>query len=195
MTMGRPRTFDIDNALESALQVFWRKGYEGTSLADLTEAMGINKPSLYAAFGNKEALFHKILNHYVEGPAAYVYNAMKEHLARTVVEQLLLGTIRMLTDPHTPPKCLIVQCTLAGGEEADPIRKEAVTRLVAGEVALRHRLEQAQVDGDLPADCEPADLACYIMTVTDGLTVQAARGASYEELLRVMKTALQAWPT
>src|SRR5438093_7941762 len=110
---GRPRAFDCDQALDRALQLFWQKGYEGTSLSDLTEAMGINRPSLYAAFGNKEALFRKALDRYAHGPASYVREALNEPTARAVVERLLRATADALRDPRTPPGCLAVQGALA----------------------------------------------------------------------------------
>src|SRR5881397_2597277 len=106
---GRPRSFDLDKALDAALQVFWQKGYEGASLSDLTEAMGINRPSLYAAFGNKEALFRKVLDRYFAGPAAYVREALQEPTARAVVERLLLGAAESHSDPRHPQGCLAVQ--------------------------------------------------------------------------------------
>src|SRR5436853_4796395 len=114
--LGRPRAFDPDAVLERAMHVFWAKGYEGASLSDLTRAMRINRPSLYAAFGNKEELFRKALDRYVEGPAAYVRAALDEPTARAVAERLLAGTIEMLADPRNPRGCLIVQGALACGE-------------------------------------------------------------------------------
>src|SRR5438094_9922303 len=107
-TVGRPRAFDVDEALDQALKVFWRKGYEGTSLPDLTKAMGINRPSLYAAFGNKEELFRKALDRYAEGPAAYAAEALNEPTARAVAELLLEGSVNLLTDPRNPRGCLVV---------------------------------------------------------------------------------------
>src|SRR5204862_7915530 len=109
MPKGRPREFDVDEALDRALGVFWRRGYEGATLADLTEAMGINRPSLYAAFGSKEELFRKALDRYVEGPAACVREALNEPTARAVAERLLGGSIALVTDRRNPRGRLIVQ--------------------------------------------------------------------------------------
>src|SRR5262249_40183335 len=162
MPIGRPRAFDIDKALDRALKVFWRKGYEGASLPALTKAMGINRPSLYAAFGNKEALFRKVLERYVEGPAAYLREALNEPTARAVAERLLGGAIDLLTDPRNPRGCLMVQGALACGEAAESVRRELVSRRMASEVAVRKRFERAGLDGDLPAGSDPADLARYV---------------------------------
>lgn len=191
---GRPRSFDIDNALARALQVFWHKGYEGATLSDLTQIMGINRPSLYAAFGNKEALFRKALDRYADGPAAYVREALQEPTAFAVVERLLLAAVNLLTDPKTPPGCLMVQGALSCGEAADPIRQELAARRAAGEATLRQRLTRATRDGDLPADANCADLARFVCVVLHGMAVQAAGGASRSQLRRVAETALRAWP-
>jgi AcrR family transcriptional regulator len=192
---GRPREFDVDKALDRALKVFWRKGYEGASLLDLTRAMGINRPSLYAAFGNKEALFRKVLERYVEGPAAYILEALAELTARAVAERLLGGSIDLLANPRNPRGCLMVQGALACGEAAESVRRELVSRRLASEAALRQRFERARADGDLPADADPADLARYVVTVMRGMAVQAAGGARREELRRVAETVLRSWPT
>jgi AcrR family transcriptional regulator len=192
--IGRPRSFDVDLALDRALHVFWRKGYEGTSLSDLTKAMRINRPSLYAAFGNKEALFRKALDRYSKGPVAYFDKALEAPTARAVTERFLRGTIDLLTDPRTPQGCLIVQSALACGDAADSIRKELASRRDAGEVALRRRFQRAKREGDLPANADPADLARYITTVVHGMAVKGAGSATRQQLLRVMQTALRAWP-
>src|SRR5208282_1987722 len=148
--MGRPRSFDIDRALNRALQVFWRKGYEGTSLSDLTKAAGVNRPSLYAAFGDKEALFRKVLDRYFNGPAAYTQEALKEPTARAVVERLLRGAAELNAAPRNPGGCLMVQGALACGEAGDSIRQELVACRAAGEASLRRRLQRAKSGGDLP---------------------------------------------
>jgi AcrR family transcriptional regulator len=191
---GRPREFDLDQALDRALRVFWRKGYEGTTLPDLTKAMGINRPSLYAAFGSKEGLFRKALDRYAEGPACYVREALNEPTARAVAERLLGGAIDVVTDRRNPRGCLMVQGALACGEAAESVRRELVSRRLAGEAAIRERFERAMSDGDLPVDSHPADLARYVVAVLHGIAVQAASGASRAELQRVAEMALRAWP-
>jgi AcrR family transcriptional regulator len=174
--------------------VFWRKGYEGTTLPDLTRAMGINRPSLYAAFGSKEGLFRKALDRYAEGPAAYVREALDQPTARAVALRLMGGAVDLLTNPRNPRGCLAVQGALACGEAADSVRRELIARRAAVEVALRERFERAVSEGDLPADVDCADLARYIVTVIHGMGVQAAGGARRQELLRVVEMALRAWP-
>jgi AcrR family transcriptional regulator len=176
------------------LLLFWRKGYEGTSLSDLTSAMGINRPSLYAAFGDKEALFRKAVDRYTEGPAAYVREALKLPKALAVVERLMRGAIELLTDPRTPQGCLLVQGALSCSKAADPIRRELIARRTEGEAALRGRLKRAISEGDLPAGANAADLARYVVIVIHGMAVQAASGATRAELNRVVETALRAWP-
>ena len=194
MPRGRPREFDIDQALDAALTVFWRKGYEGASLPNLTAAMGINRPSLYAAFGNKEGLFRRVLARYVEGPAAGILQALDQPTARAVVEHLLSASIEVVTDPSKPHGCLLVQGALVCGEASESVRQALLARRQASELAIRQRLERAKAEGDLPADVDPADLVRYLVTVMRGIAVQAAGGASRQELQRVAAMALQVWP-
>jgi len=192
--MGRPRSFDAGTALDHALLVFWRKGYEGTSLSDLTHAMGINRPSLYAAFGDKETLFRKVLDRYAEGPAAFMGEALQESTARAVAERLLEGMINLTTARHNPRGCLLVQGALAGSEDTDDVRREVSSRRNAGEKAVRLRFKRAQEEGDLPPDVNVADLARYLITLVYGIAVQAASGVGREHLRKVIQTALQVWP-
>jgi AcrR family transcriptional regulator len=191
---GRPRAFDPDAVLECAMHVFWAKGYEGASLSDLTRAMRINRPSLYAAFGNKEQLFRKVLDRYVDGPLAYFGKALAAPKARDVVEKIFVGAAKMAGDPRIPAGCLMVQGALAVGDAARSVRKEAAGRRAAGEVALRRRLQRAKREGDLPRNADPAELARYVMTVLRGMAVQGADGAGRDQLHRVAQVALRAWP-
>lgn len=191
---GRPRAFDEEKALDAAMHVFWRKGYEGASLSDLTQAMGINRPSLYAAFGDKEALFRKALARYAEGPNAFFLEALAAPTARAAAEQLLLGAAAMLGNPRNPRGCLGVQSALVCGDTSEPIRRELTTFRKNAEKKIRQRFQRAQTEGDLPAAADPRDLAAYIATVVRGLAVDAASGASRESLRRVAQTAMRAWP-
>src|SRR5579859_5010639 len=191
---GRPRSFDVDEALDQALEVFRRKSYEGTSISDLTEAMGVERPSLYAAFGDKEQLFRKVLDRYVAQTMDFMQSAAQEKTARGFVQRIMLGAVENLTDPLNPPGCLTVQGALACGEESEPVRKELISRREQVEGAIRDRLRRAKKEGDLPVDCDPSDLARYVATLINGIAVQAAGGTSRKELKRVVDAAMRGWP-
>ena len=192
--MGRPREFDLYHALENALHVFWEKGYEGASMADLTEAMGITKPSLYAAFGNKEELFRKALDSYVEGPAGYTKQALEQPTARAVVEHLLYSEVDAVTDPECPAGCLSINGALTCGEAAESIKQELRVHRARFESDLRERLERAKSEGDLPGTADPAALARYIATISQGLAVQAVGGTTRDELKKTVEMVLMTWP-
>src|SRR6267143_5461159 len=194
-TLGRPRAFDADVALERAMHVFWAKGYEGAALSDLTQAMRINRPSLYAAFANKEQLFRKVLDRYMGGPLAFFGKALAAPKARDVIEQIFLGAANMPSDPRTPAGCLVVQGALACGDAAGSVRNEIAALRTAAKAALRRRLQRAKREGDLPSNADPAELSHYVMTVLHGMAVQGADGASRDQLRRVAQIALRAWPT
>ncbi|AKR43792.1 TetR/AcrR family transcriptional regulator [Methylophilus sp. TWE2] len=191
---GRPRVFDPDEALDKALQIFWNRGYEGTSLAELTETLGVNKPSLYAAFGNKEELFMKALSKYTTGPVAFVRDVVNEPTARAVAQRFLYEAAEFLTQPSHPKGCMVVQGALSGGESAEMVKKVLIQYRAAYEKLLTKRFEQAKSDGDLPSDASPQALAKYLATLHQGMSVQATSGASKEELLSIADLALDAWP-
>jgi len=190
--LGRPRAFDVEQALHRAMHVFWRKGYLGASLSDLTHAMGINRPSLYAAFGNKHSLFLKALDRYAKGPSSYLNEALGEPTAAAVAERLLRGVVDLLTDPRTPATCMWVHGALSCGDS--PVRDEFVAHRVAGLAELRKRFKRAVIEGDLPPESDADTLARYVQTVNFGLTVQASTGATRKELLRIVDLALKDWP-
>ena len=192
--IGRPREFDMNQALDRALEVFWRKGYEGASIGDLTAAMGIKPPSLYAAFGNKEGLFRKALDRYTEWHDGLVNEALALPNAKDCIAALLRSTANSLTDKNNPPGCLFVQGIAGSGEHAKCISDELCARRAENEKAVRERLKRAKTEGDLPKDADPAALARFVATVTQGMAVQAAGGASRAELRRVAETALRAFP-
>ena len=191
---GRPRTFDKNRALDQAIEVFWRKGYEGASICDLTAAMGINPPSLYAAFGNKQSLFRQALDRYVEIQGANICEALAVPKARDAIAALLRGYARSLTDKSNPAGCLIVQGISGAGEHAQCIRDMLNAKRAAGEKDVRERLKRAKAEGELPEDADPAALARYFSTVSQGMAVQAAGGASRKDLERIADMALRAWP-
>ena len=192
--MGRARAFDADEALDKAMTVFWRKGYDGASLSDLTEAMGINRPSLYAAYGNKQQLFRKALERYGEGPSSYEREALAQPTAREVAEGLLRGAADVQTDPNTPAGCLATLGTTYCAEDSSPVGKMLIASRLAGHAAIRERFERARAEGDLPADANPKALTHYIGAVVCGMAVLAASGATRNELERVIRRTMRAWP-
>jgi len=192
---GRPREFDPDKALSAALQIFWRRGYEGASITELTEAMGITRPSMYACFGNKEALFRKALDLYEREKLCYVSSALDAPTARGVAEKLLRGALAIQSSTGEPKGCLGVISSVACGGEADSIRSEVIARRASSDAALVKRFEQARDEGDLPDTIEPCALACYLSTVIQGMAVQAGAGAPRETLERLIDTTLAVWPS
>lgn len=190
---GRPRAFDTDKALDQAMRVFWRYGFEGASLPLLTKAMGINRPSMYAAFGNKEELFRKAVERYVEITGVFFREALEKPTAREGVEMLLKSVI----DNGCASKvkgCMLVQSALACGEGGDAMKHEVAMRRAAVEKLLRERLERAKREGELPMETDAGALAKYLAIVQNGIAVQMAGGAKREELLAAAGVAMRAWP-
>ncbi|MFC4150029.1 TetR/AcrR family transcriptional regulator [Micromonospora mangrovi] len=191
--IGRPREFDADQALDRAMEVFWRHGYEGASLADLTAAMGINKPSLYAAFGNKEGLFRKVVARYADVEMAYARSALDQPTAREVAAALLRDNVVALTRPDRPAGCLSVQGGTACGAGNATISEFLAASRLAGEQAIAARFARAVDEGDLPADADPTALARFLSVVTEGHAVHAAAGAHRGQLEESADIALLAF--
>jgi AcrR family transcriptional regulator len=190
---GRPRTFDAEQALDRAVEVFWRQGYEGTSLTDLTTAMGVNRPSLYAVFGSKEDLFRKAFARYAERDMAYARAALGKPTAFEVAQALLRDNVAALTRPGRPAGCLSIQGGLSCGSANRAIAEFLAASRLAGEKALAGRFARAITDGDLPRDADPAALARYLMVVTEGQAVHAAAGTSRRQLEQSAEIALRAF--
>ena len=192
--VGRPRGFDVDEALDRALLVFWQKGFVATSMSDLTEAMGINRPSLYAAFGNKESLFRRALERYFQGPSSYLQEALLKKTTFDVARHMLVGIVDLISASSTPPTCLWVHSAMSCGDLADPLAEEFADQRKAGLAALRARFERGVREGDLPAGTNAAALAHFLQTVNVGLSVQGATGASRHELMAIVNHTLGTWP-
>ena len=191
---GRPREFCVDGALAAALRVFWSKGYEGTSLTDLTDAMGVTRPSLYAAFGNKEALFRQALDLYEREKQAYIGHALDAPTARGVAQRMLEGTLANCASESEPRGCLGVIASTACGTEAECIREEVMARGRKFHELFVARMERAITEGDFNGPVDADAISKYIIAVLQGLAVQAGTGATREELQRVVDTTLAMWP-
>ncbi|MBR0861228.1 AcrR family transcriptional regulator [Bradyrhizobium diazoefficiens] len=192
MGMGRPREFDAETALDQAMEVFWRHGYEGATIAQLTEAMGINPPSLYACFGNKEGLLKAALDRYTKLRNVWMDGVVSAPTAREVAERMLMGIADKQTDPANPPGCLLVQGGIACGSGSENVPFELAARRAQNEDQLRDRFVRAKAEGDLKPGSDPAALARYVSAVSVGMGVMASSGADREALRQVASVAVQA---
>lgn len=192
---GRPRAFDREQALDRAMLLFWRRGYEATSISDLTAELGINPPSLYAAFGDKEALFEEAAQRYQAGSDAATARVYAEAAtARAAVERLLTGAASGMTRPGMPGACMLV---IAAGScvAASPALLCELTRLrTRARRQMQRRLKQAVEEGELPPVTDVASLARFYATVIHGMSTQRVDGATKRELLATAEMAMRAWP-
>ena len=175
------------------MRLFWEQGYDATGVADLTRAMGITPPSLYAAFGSKEELFRRAVDRYVAGPARHLAGALMRATARDVAEDLLRAMVSLAAGDDTPHGCMTVQGGLAASERSRAARDDLAARRRQGEALLAARLAQAS-PGELPAGQDAAAVARYLFAVSFGLAVQAAGGATAAQLHEVIDMAMSSWP-
>lgn len=193
---GRPRTFDRTAALRRAMEVFWARGYEGASMSELTAAMGINSPSLYAAFGSKEALFLEATDFYSHTEGADIWLALEEApTARQAIEQFLSLTARAYAQSDRPQGCLITLGALHQDSSRGAICDDLRRRRAENHTALQKRLERGVAEGELPTDFDASAAATFFATVQHGMSVQARDGASHNALLATVAGAMAAWRT
>lgn len=194
-TRGRPRTFDRAAVLERAMVLFWERGYEGASLAELTRVMGIAPPSLYAAFGGKEALFREAVAYYNRTHGAVPQRVLAESAtARDGVEALLRHNARAYVEPGHPTGCLVLLAATTSTVDNDHIRRFLAVCRAEDLAALQRRIERGVVEGDVPAGTDTAALARFVAAVLHGMSVQARDGAGHAELSDVVSRAMTAWP-
>jgi AcrR family transcriptional regulator len=193
-TRGRPREFCTDQALVAALRVFWQRGYEGASLTELTEAMGITRPSLYAAFGNKEALFRKALDLYEREKLDYINQALDAPTARGVAERLLRGTLMMQCCPTDPRGCLSMIAVAGCAPQGEAVKHEVSSWRTKIDAAILARFERAQAEGDLPEGFTPVGVGRLLNMLVYGLNAMAAAGIEPDQLEAGVETALKVWP-
>ncbi len=192
---GRPRGFDREAALEAAMLLFWRKGFAATSMSDLCEAMGIGSPSLYAAFGSKEALYLEAVEYYVRTQGPPVWGKLAEATtARAGIEKLLTAWTETLPKSRaTPAGCMALLAAVGDEWPAAIVRVVRKVRLEMLDT-LRSRLEAAVAEGELPASTDIDGLSRFYLSVFQGMAVQAKDGATQAELRNVAAAAMAAWP-
>lgn len=194
MGKGRPRSFCVDETLDRAMTVFWRQGYEGASMAELTKAMGINAPSLYACFGSKEGLFRAVMARYEARRDTFMADIVGQPTAAAVAEAYLYGVAAFAADTggQNPPGCLMLKGSLSCCEEQ--ITKDMNRIRAEKEAVLKKRFEEARKAGDLPKSADPAALARYLGAMAMGIAMQASSGASPKELREIAAVALAGFP-
>lgn len=194
-TRGRPRTFDPDTALQQALELFWERGYEGTSLSDLAQVMGIATASIYHSFGSKEDLFRQVMELYGTTSGGQPRRALTEHpTAAAAVHAMLRATADQITRPDSPHYCMLILASPTGAIENHAVREFLADIRRSQFTAIRARLADGVDDGDLGPDTDIDALARYFATVVQGLSVQARDGAGRDELEGVISCAMAGWP-
>lgn len=192
---GRPRALDRDEALETALRLFWRHGYEGTSIADLTAAMGVTPPSLYTVFGSKEQLYREALDRYGATYGSFAQRALAEEpSARCAVERILRGAIEVYAGGPAPAGCMLASGAVACAPEHASVAADVTRRRLATIAAIKARFDRAASEGELAPSTDTQALASYYAAVVQGLSIQARDGVSRKALDALVNVALSAWP-
>jgi AcrR family transcriptional regulator len=195
MRTGRPRSFDRDKALETAVAVFWEHGYDATSIAQLTQALGIGAPSLYAAFGDKRALFLQALDRYLHTYAAFTHTALTEETdVRAALARLLREAATAYTRPDRPQGCMLISAATNCSPQSADIAAHLRDLRAAGLRALQDKIAAAARTGEIPADTDARALATFYSAVLQGMSAQARDGATKADLQQIAQAALRALP-
>ncbi len=192
--MGRPLSFDRDTALDAAMRLFWEHGFEATSIAELTQRMGITPPSLYAAFGDKRRLFREAVHRYLGGAAAVAQTIKDAPTALDAARDLLTAAAIGDTGEDTPPGCLLASSIVSSSAAAAEVREELAVIRRGVEAALRSRIERDVSEGLLPAGADAEMLAGHAFAVVQGMSTLAKDGADRSKLLRIVDAAMACWP-
>lgn len=193
---GRPLSFDRDTALEQAMHVFWERGYEAASIADLTSAMGITPPSLYTAFGDKEKLFLEAIERYATGPGSAGPRALKEEpTARGAIERWLHEAAEELTRSCHPKGCMVVMATTNCSVAAEHVQTALAKRRAAAIASIRERIQEGIGRGELPPETDAKALSNFYSTIYQGMSMQAKDGATRASLMATVDAAMRAWPS
>ena len=193
-TRGRPRSFDREAALKRAIKVFWQHGYEATSINDLTHAMGINPPSLYAAFGDKEKLFMEVVDRYQEERRAAVMRAFEEPTAKRALERWLTEAADALARDRAPRGCLLVMSDTNCSAQSRHVQNALALRRASMTKLLKSRIDRGVKEGDVPAGTDTSVLASFYSVVLQGMVMLARDRPSRKSLLGAVETAMRAWP-
>jgi TetR/AcrR family transcriptional regulator, copper-responsive repressor len=192
---GRPPAFDRTDALTAAMNLFWRHGFEGTSIAMLTKAMGVNPPTLYAAFGSKAELYRHTLTHYLTVERREHGQLVQDApTARQAVEAYLRFAARAYADPTGPPGCMVGAAALQCGEDAEEARDTVLGLRAMAYRAILRRIEQGKTAGELPVATDASALAHFYGAVIQGMSAQACDGADETVMNQIVEVALSAWP-
>jgi TetR/AcrR family transcriptional regulator, copper-responsive repressor len=192
---GRPREFDRDEALERAVRLFWARGYEATSISDLTQAMGILPPALYGAFGDKKRLFFEAVERYQKGAGCFAQRALtEESTAESAIRRLLLDAVKSFTDPKNPKGCFIVLGATNTTAESNDVYEALAARRLAAERAVRTRIAAGHKAGELAESADVDALTGMVTATLYGLAMKARDGAPRARLLRIAEQLMRAWP-
>lgn len=189
--MGRPREFDRAEALAKARDAFWKRGYEGTSMADLVEALGIASARIYAAFGSKDELFREAVALYEEGEGGFADRALSEPTARAAIERMLRDAVDAYTRPGRSWGCMVVSAATNCSSTNDAVMEWLAEHRRARTASIIERLRQAVIDGEMPAKTDVQALGDYFAALLHGLSVQARDGISRRRLLALIPPALR----